>query len=104
MRSGVVTRPVEEEPAPVQDLQRSHSRDRSTTPSNAVPGDHAHRPAIQRLAYSIEEAAEAIGVSGDFFREHVAPDLRIVRVGRRRLVPVRELERWLDDTAARALS
>jgi hypothetical protein len=26
--------------------------------------------------------------------------LRIVRRGRRRLIPVRELERWLDENAA----
>jgi hypothetical protein len=30
-------------------------------------------------------------------------ELRIVRRGRRRLIPVRELERWLDENATRAL-
>jgi excisionase family DNA binding protein len=56
-----------------------------------------------RLALSKSEAAAALGVSVDFFDEHIAPDLRIVRRGRRRLIPVRELERWLDENAARAL-
>jgi excisionase family DNA binding protein len=56
-----------------------------------------------RLALSPSEAAEAIGVSRDFFDEHVRPELRIVRRGRRVLVPVRELERWLDREASRVL-
>jgi excisionase family DNA binding protein len=51
---------------------------------------------------SPDEAAAALGVSRDFFDEHIAPELRIVRRGRRRLVPVRELERWLDLSASRA--
>jgi excisionase family DNA binding protein len=54
-----------------------------------------------RLALSKAEAAKSLGVSVDFFEDHVMPDLRIVRAGRRRLIPVRELERWLD--AARTL-
>jgi excisionase family DNA binding protein len=49
------------------------------------------------------EAAAALGVSVDFFENHVMHDLRIVRVGRRRLVPIKELVRWLDDNASRAL-
>jgi hypothetical protein len=38
-------------------------------------------------------------VSVDFFDEHIAPELRTVRRGRRRLIPVRELERWVDEQA-----
>jgi hypothetical protein len=30
-------------------------------------------------------------------------ELCVVRRGRRRLIPVRELERWLDENAARVL-
>lgn len=56
-----------------------------------------------RLALSPDEAATAIGVSRDFLDEHVMPELRVVRRGRRRLIPVRELDRWLDESAARAL-
>jgi len=59
--------------------------------------------AVQRLALSKAEAAAALGVSVDFFDEHVAHELRIVRRGRRRLIPIRELERWIDANAARAL-
>jgi excisionase family DNA binding protein len=52
-----------------------------------------------RLALSVEEAHEALGVGDDFWREHVAPELRIVRRGRRKLIAVAELERWLEANA-----
>lgn len=58
---------------------------------------------LGRLALSKREAADALGVSVDFLEEHVMHELRIVRRGRRRLIPVRELERWLDANAARVL-
>jgi len=54
-----------------------------------------------RLALTAAEAAESLGVSDDFFREHVAGELRFVRRGRKKLVAVRELERWLEESAAR---
>jgi hypothetical protein len=57
------------------------------------------QPMVRRLALSKQEAAEAFGVSVDFFDEHIAFELRMVRRGRRRLVPIRELERWLDKNA-----
>ena len=55
--------------------------------------------AVPRIAMSKQEAASALGVSIDFFDEHIVRDLRMVRVGRRRLVPITELERWLDTHA-----
>jgi excisionase family DNA binding protein len=55
------------------------------------------------LALSPVEASEALGVSRDFFDEHIAPELKMVRKGRRRLVALRELERWLEREAARAV-
>jgi hypothetical protein len=50
------------------------------------------------LALRVEEAA-ALGVSDDFFREHVADDLRAVRRGRVKVYAVSELQRWLDVAA-----
>jgi hypothetical protein len=47
------------------------------------------------------EAPHALGVSHDFFREHIASELRWVRRGRKKLVAVSELERWLEENAAR---
>ncbi len=55
------------------------------------------------LALSPNQAAAALGVSRDFLDEHVMPELRVVRRGRRKLVAVRELERWLETAAERTL-
>lgn len=58
---------------------------------------------VPRLALSPEEAATSIGVSRDYFDEHVGPELRWVWRGRRKFVPTKDLERWLDHAAARVL-
>ena len=56
-----------------------------------------------RLALTRAEASAAIGVSTDFFEQHVQPDLKVVRQGRKVLVPVAELERWVAERANRTL-
>lgn len=56
---------------------------------------------VPRLALSVEEAAAAIGVSRDTFDREVRDELRLVRVGRRLLVPVAELDRFLERRAHR---
>ena len=56
----------------------------------------ASTTAIPRLALNPVEAAASLGVSRDFFDEHVLPQLRVVRKGRKVLVAVAELERWLS--------
>lgn len=58
---------------------------------------------IPRIALTPPEAAAAIGVGPDFFEANVAPELRLIRRGRKRLVPVVELERWTTENADRAL-
>lgn len=52
-----------------------------------------------RLAMTRAEAARALGVSINSFERHVQPELRIVRRGKLRLIPVREIERWLEENA-----
>ena len=52
-----------------------------------------------RLALSPDEAAAVLGVSRDYFDAHVINELRIVRRGRRILVALSELERWLERSA-----
>lgn len=54
---------------------------------------------LPRLSVSPGEAAEMLGVSRDYFDEHVIQELRIVRRGRRILIALAELERWLDRAA-----
>lgn len=56
-----------------------------------------------RLALSKAEAAQALGISVDFLEDHVLAELRVVRIGRRRLIPVAELERWLAERTERPL-
>lgn len=58
---------------------------------------------IPRLALTREEAAASLGMSLDSLERHVLPTLRICRLGRMRLVPVTELQRWLDANAAHTL-
>lgn len=58
---------------------------------------------VPRLALSKAEAALAIGSSVDYLEEHVLPELRVVRRGRKVLIPVRELEAWLSRSAALTL-
>lgn len=48
------------------------------------------------LALSVEQACEALGVSWDTWRAHIEPDVRLVRLGRRKLIPVSELQAWLE--------
>jgi hypothetical protein len=54
---------------------------------------------IPRIALTPAEAAAAIGVGPDFFDANVAPELRLIRRGRKRLVPLVELERWVTQAA-----
>lgn len=58
---------------------------------------------IPRVTLRPEEAAQALGVSRDFFDESIAPELRVIRRGRLKLYAVAELERWADATAERVL-
>jgi hypothetical protein len=58
---------------------------------------------IPRIALTPAEAAAAIGVGPDFFDANVAPELRLIRRGRKRLVPVAELERWMAENARKAI-
>jgi excisionase family DNA binding protein len=58
---------------------------------------------VARLAITKAEAADALGVSVDFLEDHVMRELRVVRRGRRLLIPVDELARWLERNSQRTL-
>lgn len=51
------------------------------------------------LAVNQTQAASMLSVSRNTFRQRIAPYLRCVYLGRRRLYLVRDLERWLEDNA-----
>ncbi len=59
---------------------------------------------VPRLALTRSEAAASLGVSEDYFDKHVVPTLAMCRLGRRCLVPVAALEKWLAQNATRALA
>ena len=68
------------------------------------PKDAWHHPSVTpprkpsdvpALALPVEQAAESLGLSQSHFRQHVLPHVRSIKVGRVRIVPVIELERWL---------
>jgi excisionase family DNA binding protein len=79
------------EVVPVERPEQPPQRRGANTPSRLGP----------RLALSPDEAAGLLGVSRDYLDEHVLGELRIVRRGRRILIALSELERWLDRAAAR---
>jgi hypothetical protein len=83
--------------------RKDPQKDRPLPAVLSTSADSTSAARIPRLALSQEEAAAALGVSVDFFAEHIRPELRVVRRGRRRLYPVKELHRWLDVEASRAL-
>jgi hypothetical protein len=58
---------------------------------------------VPRVALTRREAAAALGISVDSFERHVQPELRLIRRGRMRLVPVSELERWASENATLTL-
>jgi hypothetical protein len=58
---------------------------------------------IPRIALTPAEAAAAVGCGPDFFAQHIQPELRVIRRGSKRLIPVVELERWCAENAERTL-
>lgn len=78
---------------------------RNHRPGGAVSAGRPRSPKapLVRLALAPTEAAAVLGVSFDYYTEHIASEIRLVRRGRKRLVPVAELDRWLMENANRAL-
>lgn len=51
-----------------------------------------------------EDAAAALGVGITTFSERIQPDLQVIRIGAKVLIPVAELERWAQEQAAPTLA
>jgi hypothetical protein len=56
---------------------------------------------VPRVALTPPEAAAALGVGVTFFDAEVAPELRCIRRGRKRLFPLAEIQRWAEENADR---
>jgi hypothetical protein len=50
---------------------------------------------------TVREAREYVGVSDDTWRAHIAPYVPVMRVGRRKIVPRGELDRFMRERAER---
>ena len=59
---------------------------------------------VPRIVLTREEAAASLGMSLDSFERYVQPNIRMIREGRLRLVPVSELQRWAEQSATRTLA
>ena len=57
-----------------------------------------------RVALTRAEAAAALAMSLDSFERYCQPNMRLVRVGRMRLVPGAELDRWVREHAELVLA
>ena len=89
-----------EEPKP----QRARTSMNGADRRQAVNGGQkrvSQKTGFPRLALTFAESAAMLGVSDEFFARYVAHEVRFVRRGRKKLVAVRELERWLEESAAR---
>lgn len=59
--------------------------------------------AISPVAVTREVAATALGMGLTMFSERVQPELRVIRVGAKVLIPTAELQRWVEERAERIL-
>jgi hypothetical protein len=57
------------------------------------------KPATPALALGVMDSAKALGVGYDLFHKDIEPTLRCVRIRGKKVIPVSELQRWLDANA-----
>lgn len=68
-------------------------------PSEPAPAALTLVAPVPRIALKQQEACAALGCSDEFFVEHIRPHMRVIRRGRKRLFPVDELRRAVDEMA-----
>jgi hypothetical protein len=51
---------------------------------------------------TVQRACDSLGISYEMWRKEVEPDVKVVRIGSRKLVPRVEIERWLERHAESA--
>jgi hypothetical protein len=55
------------------------------------------------VAVSREDAAAALGMGITLFAEKVQPELGVIRMGAKVLIPTAELQRWVEEHAKKVL-
>lgn len=88
-----------------QAWSRAHERSREENDADRRDETVQRRSpvAVDRVTLTRPEAATALGISVDSFERHVQPELRLIRRGRMRLVPLAELKRWAERSASLTL-
>ncbi len=76
---------------------RKIPRHRPVRSRTAINAGKRHVPPV---ALTRAEAANCLGMSIDSFERYVQPEIRLIRRGRMRLIPLRELERWSEENAS----
>src|SRR5665213_3590703 len=82
----------------ISELGRAQRRRRAVAPVSDGAAVTTVEP-VPRIALTQQEACASLGCSEEFFVEHVRPYLRVVRRGRKRIFPVAELRRAVDEMA-----
>ncbi len=82
----------------ISELGRAQRRVRAVAPVSDRAAVTAVEP-VPRIALTQQEACATLGCREELFVEHVRPYLRVVRRGRKRLFPVAELRRVVDEMA-----
>jgi excisionase family DNA binding protein len=80
-------------------LDRGPSRRAGHARASAAPPPTWVIAPVPRIALTQQEACAALGCSDEFFVEHIRPHMRVIRRGRKRLFPVDELRRAVDEMA-----
>ena len=75
----------------------------ASKPSRAPAAEIRLKPKTPALALTVEQACDALSIGYDTWKERVEPEIRLVAFGRRKVIPVVELERWLDAHAENVL-
>lgn len=97
--------PTDDEPrvAEMNTVNDAYSVSGSSPPANPRSRSRRTEDPLPRLAYTPDEAADVLGVSRSLFYERVLPHLKTVSLGRKRIIPVAELDLFLSARASRAL-
>jgi excisionase family DNA binding protein len=89
--------------AELNTIHDAYSVSGSSPPAHPPSNSRRTQDQLLRLAYTPDEAAHVLGVSRSLFYQRVLPHLKTVSLGRKRLIPVAELEVFLSTRASRAL-
>lgn len=66
---------------------------------NEKPRPKERLEPLPRRGVNKEEAAAIIGVGMDLYREHIDKQIRTIKVGTKEIVPIFEIDRYMEENA-----